>query len=214
MLYSAPMSNLRTILPLYRRLLGFVKPYRVRLVGGIAFGVLYGPANGVVLAVVKKAWASAFESDWTYSWWQIMGLAALLPLAMMGRGAFDFLGTYLMNWVGLRAVMDLRIRLFEHMQSLSLDFFSESRTGELISRVTNDVGLVQQSISNVIEDIVKQPVTLLSVLGWLLYTDWKFTVAALGLFPLCIAPILIFGRKTRKASRAGQEHQASLVSVL
>ncbi len=199
---------------LYKRLFAYVRPYRGRLIGGIVFGVLYGPANGVVLSVVRKAWAWAFESNWSYSWWQIFGIAVLLPVAMMARGTFDFLGTYLLNWVGLRVVTDLRIRIFEHLESLSLDFFTEAQTGELMSRVTNDVALVQQSISTVVEDVVKQPVTLVSVLAWLLYTDWQLTLAALVLFPICLVPIVVFGRKTRVASRASQEHQASLLSVL
>ena len=74
--------------------------------------------------------------------------------------------------------------------------------------------MLQQSISNVIEDIVRQPFTLLFVLGYLLKTDWRLTLAALVLFPLVLVPILVYGRKTRNASRAGQESQASLVAVL
>jgi ATP-binding cassette, subfamily B, bacterial MsbA len=208
------MEKSRDNWSLYKRLLEYVGPYKGRLIGGILFGVLYGPANGAVLIVVKKAWAWAFESNWSYSWWQVFGIAVLLPVAMAARGIFDFLGTYLLNWVGLRVVMDLRVRLFEHLESLSLDFFTESQTGELVSRVTNDVGVVQQSISTVVEDVVKQPVTLISILAWLIYTDWRLTLAALVLFPVCLVPIIIFGRKTRTASRAAQEHQASLVSVL
>jgi ATP-binding cassette, subfamily B, bacterial MsbA len=208
------MEHSRDNWSLYKRLLEYVGPYKGRLIGGILFGVLYGPANGAVLIVVKKAWAWAFESNWAYSWWQVFGIAVLLPVAMAARGIFDFLGTYLLNWVGLRVVMDLRVRVFEHLESLSLDFFTEAQTGELISRVTNDVGVVQQSISTVVEDIVKQPVTLVSILAWLVYTDWRLTLAALVLFPICLVPIIIFGRKTRVASRAAQEHQASLVSVL
>ena len=208
------MSKWFTISPQYKRLLAYTRPYRGRMVAGIACSVLYGPTNGLVLSVVKKVWASAFESDWKYTKLQVLGFALLLPLTMLARGVSDFFSNYLMNWVGLRSVTDLRVRVFEHLQSFSLDFYTESRTGEVISRVTNDVGLVQQSISSVVEDIIKQPVTLLSVLVWLVYTDWRFTVAALGLFPLCLIPILVFGRKTRKASKGAQESQASLVSVL
>ena len=119
-----------------------------------------------------------------------------------------------MNWVALRAVMDLRVQLFAQLQRLSLDYFTGTRTGELISRVTNDVQLVQAAISNVIEDIVKEPVALISVAAWLFYTDWKLTLAGLVLFPACLVPIVVFGKRTRKASRATQEHQASLLSVL
>jgi subfamily B ATP-binding cassette protein MsbA len=192
-----------------------VKPYRGRLVGGVVFSILYGPINVGVLSVVRHLWASVFgQSAGNLTFWQAFAVAMLLPVAMIARGACDFLGTYLLNWVGLRAVMDLRERLFEHLQSLSLDFYSGTQTGELISRVTNDVGAVQQAISNVVEDIVKQPVTLVCVLGWLLYSDWRLTLATLVLFPICLVPIMVYGRKTRVASRKTQEHQATLVSVL
>ncbi len=209
------MSRFAEIWPHYRRLWRYVKPYRGRLVAGIAFGILYGPINVGVLSVVRNLWKRVFEqSADSLTVWQAMAVAMLLPAAMIARGACDFLGTYLMNWVGLRAVMDLRERVFDHLQVLSLDFYSGTQTGELISRVTNDVGAVQQAISEVAEDIVKQPVTLVCVLGWLLYSDWRLTLATLVLFPICLVPIMVYGRKTRVASRAMQEHQAMLVSVL
>ncbi len=199
----------------YRRLWTYVKPYRGRLVGGVVFSILYGPINVGVLSVVRHLWARIFgQSAGNLTLWQAFAVAMLLPVAMIARGACDFLGTYLLNWVGLRAVMDMRERLFEHLQGLSLDFYSGTQTGELISRVTNDVGAVQQAISNVVEDIVKQPVTLVCVLGWLLYADWRLTLATLVLFPICLVPIMVYGRKTRVASRKTQEHQATLVSVL
>ena len=209
------MSRFEEIWPHYRRLWTYVKPYRGRLAAGVAFGILYGPANAAVLSVVSKLWKRVFEqSAGDLTVWRAFGFAMLLPAAMIVRGACDFLGTYLMNWVGLRAVMDLRERLFDHLQALSLDFYSGTQTGELISRVTNDVGTIQQAISNVIEDTVKQPVTLVCVLGWLFYHDWRLTLATLVLFPICLVPIMVYGRKTRVASRKTQEHQATLVSVL
>jgi subfamily B ATP-binding cassette protein MsbA len=198
----------------YRRLLEHVKPYRWRLAGGILFGILYGPANVAVLAVVRKVWAHFFEEAQQWTLWQALGAAALLPATMAVRGLCDFFGTYLMNWVGLRAVMDLRVRMFAHLQRLSLDFYSGTRAGELMSRVTGDPQVVQQGLANVVEDIIKEPVTLLSVLTWLLYTDWKLTLTGLVLFPICLVPIIVYGRATRKASRSAQENQADLLSVL
>ncbi|MGD0650869.1 MAG: ABC transporter ATP-binding protein [Verrucomicrobiia bacterium] len=209
------MRKVRDFLPLYKRLLDYVKPYRGRLITGILFSVLYGPSNVAVLSVVKHVWAQFFEQKIAgWDWRQVAAAAMLLPLAMLVRGVCEFMTTYLLNWVGLRGVMDLRARMFEHLQQLSLDFYSGTRAGELMSRVTNDAGLVQQAISNVIEDIVKEPVTFLCVLGYLLKLDWKLTLAGVVLFPICLIPIVIYGRKTRKASRAAQEHQASLMSVL
>ena len=199
----------------YQRLLGYVKPYRGRLVTGIAFGLAYGPLNVAVLAVVKRVWAQFFEKGVTgWTWWQAAGVAVLLPVAMAGRGICDFASVYLMNWVGMRAVMDLRTRMFAHLQRLSLDYYTGTRTGELMSRVTNDTSAVQLGLANVIEDIIKEPVTLLCVFGWLVYTDWRLSLAGLTIFPVCLVPIIIYGRRTRKASRLMQMSQADLLAVL
>ena len=209
------MSWLPKFSPQYRRLLAFVTPYRGRLVTGIIFGVAYGPLNVAVLAVVKHVWARFFEqgvAGWT--WWQATGVAILLPVVMAGRGLCEFASTYLMNWVGLRTVMDLRVKMFAHLQKLSLDYYTGTRTGELMSRVTNDTNAVQLGLANVVEDVIKEPVALLSVFGWLVWTDWKLSLAGLVLFPLCIIPISVFGRRTRKASRLMQMSQADLLAVL
>ena len=216
MLYHGPvMAWFEQIRILYRRLAPLVKPYRVRLAGALVFGLLFGFSNPVFLFIIRKVWKSAIgETAVMLGWWQLVGLALLLPAVMLARGICDFLNNYLMNWVGLRALTDLRVKVFEHLQTLSLDFYSDSRSGDLISRVTNDVGLIQRALSTVIEDLVKQPFTLLGVLGYLLYSDWMLTLLALILFPVCVAPMLTFGRKTRAATRAAQQHQGSLVSVL
>ncbi len=199
----------------YLRLLAYVKPYRSRLIIGIVFGLALGPLNVAVLAVVKHVWAQFFEqgvNDCT--WWQAVGVAVLLPLAMAGRGVCDFVSVYMMSWVGMRAVMDLRTRMFAHLQRLSLDYYTGTRTGELMSRVTNDTGAVQNGLSNVIEDIVKEPVTLLSVFGWLVYMDWKLSLAGLTILPVCLVPIIIFGRRTRRASQLMQINAADFMVVL
>ena len=199
----------------YLRLLGYVKPYRGRLVTGIVFGIACAPLNVAVLAVIQRVWKQFFEqgvAGWT--WWQAAGVALLLPAAMAGRGVCDFASVYLLNWVGMRAVMDLRTRMFAHLQRLSLDYYTGTRTGELMSRVTNDTSAVQFGLANVIEDIVKEPFTLIGVFGWLVYTDWKLSLVGLTILPVCLIPIVVFGRRTRKASRLMQMSQADLLAVL
>ena len=179
------------------------------------FGVLFGSTNYAFLAIVRNVWKNVIEAKaGSLDWWQIIAVAMLVPVVMLARGTCDFLNTYLMNWVGLRAVTDLRVKIFAHLQTLSVDFYSDSRSGDLISRVTNDVLLIQRALNTMIEDLVKQPFALLGVLGYMLYSDWRLTLVALLLLPICIAPIITFGRKTRAASRAAQQHLASLVSVL
>ncbi len=196
------------------RLSGFARPYRLRLVAGIVCGALYGSTNGALLYVVQRIWARFLEQNTQLTGWELAAVAGILPAVMLARGLSDFLSNYLMNWVGLRIVVDLRTRLFEHLQSLSLDFYTEARAGDLISRVTNDVSLIQRSIAGAIEDLVKQPFTLAAVVCYLLYIDWALTLGALLLFPVCLVPILVYGRKIRIASQTTQKLQASLLSVL
>ena len=210
------MNKERSIWPLYKRLLGYVRPYRLRLVGGIVLGVAYSASNAATLGVVKTVWAKIFEQgSHNLGWAQALAYAGLLPLVMAVRGMCDFGATYLMNWVGGRVVNDLRSFLFEHLQTLSLDYFTDRQTGELISRATNDVGAVQNSITTVVADVVKQPCTLVGVLVMMFWKlDWRLTLYTLILFPLCLVPITVYGRRIRKAAKPMQEHQASLVAVL
>jgi subfamily B ATP-binding cassette protein MsbA len=209
------MSKLSRFWHQYKRLLGFARPYRYRLAGGVVFGLLYAAANAAMLFVIRRVWADIIEkpAGWL-AWWQVAGLAALLPAVVLGRSVCDFLSNYLMHWVSLRVVRDLQARVFEHMQRLSLDFFSNIRSGELIARVTSDVALVREAVTTVIEDIIKQPFTLVFVLASLLYADWRLTLAALLVFPVCVIPVLVYGRKVRKATKAAQEQVASLLAVL
>jgi len=209
------MNWLSKLNPTHQRLLGYVKPYRRRLIAGIALGVGFSASNGLTLYVVKEVWRKVFEeSHGNLTLWQSLGFACLLPLVMGLRGLCDFGATYNVLWVGQRVVNDLRSKLFEHLQILSLDFFTGSKTGDLISRSTNDVNAVQNSVSTAIGDIVKQPATLVCVLAMLLKLDWQLTLMTLLVFPLCAVPILVFGRRIRKAAKAMQQHQAAMVSVL
>ncbi len=209
------MDKSLEIWPAYKRLLRYVKPYQTRLALGILLAVAYSGANAATLGVVKKVWSGIFEhGSQDLGLGMALAYAGLLPLVMIVRGACDFGTTYLMNWVGGRVVNDLRGLFFEHLQTLSLDYFTETKTGELISRATNDVGALQNSITVVVGDLVKQPCTLVGVVAGMVWLDWKLTLFTLVLFPLCLLPITVYGRRIRRAARPMQEHQASLVSVM
>jgi subfamily B ATP-binding cassette protein MsbA len=209
------MDKSLEIWPAYKRLLRYVKPYQTRLALGILLAVAYSGANAATLGVVKKVWSGIFEhGNQNLGLGMALAYAGLLPLVMIVRGACDFGTTYLMNWVGGRVVNDLRGLFFEHLQTLSLDYFTETKTGELISRATNDVGALQNSITVVVGDLVKQPCTLVGVVAGMVWLDWKLTLFTLVLFPLCLLPITVYGRRIRRAARPMQEHQASLVSVM
>ncbi len=198
----------------YQRLLGYVRPYRARLGLGILFATLNGATGGLFALIVKKVWERVFESPDRLAAYEIATVAMLLPLATLGRGCFEFLQNYLLNWVGVNVVNGMRVELFAKLQTLSVDFFGEKRTGDLISRVNNDVGSVQNAVTTVVEDLVKQPITMLSVATYLLWSNWQLALTALVVFPVCLVPIIYFGRRIRRATKAALVNASVLTTVL
>jgi subfamily B ATP-binding cassette protein MsbA len=104
-----------------------------------------------------------------------------------------------MHWVSNKVVTDIRCQLFDKMLRHSMDFFNKMRSGFLISRITNDTRAMQGALTTVTIDLFKQPITILGAITVLLLMDWKFTVVTLILFPSCLVPIRIYGRRARKA---------------
>ena len=140
----------------------------------------------------------------------VVALVALIPLVIMLRGLFSYLNVYLLQWVSIRAINDLRSKLFEHIMSMPAAFFSRTSTGELMARVMSDTGTLQNIISNGTTVMVKDPVTLVSMLVYLMCAQPRLTLISLVVMPVCMVPIVIYGQKVRRSSRAMQTHAAEL----
>jgi subfamily B ATP-binding cassette protein MsbA len=119
-----------------------------------------------------------------------------------------------MQWVSNKAVTDIRAQLFSKMVRQSMDFFNKMRSGFLISRITNDTRVVQMALTAVSSDIFKQPVTIVGAISVLLLMDWKFTVVTLILFPTCLLPLRIYGRRARKAVHSQFEGMGEMVVTM
>ncbi len=218
-------------LEIYKRLFPFVRPYRLRLVVGIICGMLHGGAMGAMIVVMRWALGGISGEDMSMA-----GIASMAGGEMAGRagdvglerivltvvllmvvtlfqGIVFFGGKYLVEWVGHRVITDLRGRLFEHIHSLPIQFFGKNRTGDLISRVTSDTGLLAQLVRNVIGDLIREPFTLLGLIGAMVVLDWRLSIMALVVFPICIVPVALLGRRVRKASKRGQESSGDLLSA-
>jgi ATP-binding cassette, subfamily B, bacterial MsbA len=144
----------------------------------------------------------------------VIVLLAMIPLVMLLSRLFSYLNVYLLQWVAIRAVTDLRIRLFAHLMNLSAGFFNSANSGKLISRISNDTTALQNVISNSTTIIIKEPATLAFTIFGLLFADWKLTAVSLVVLPLCIIPIAIFGRKVRRSAGDMQTHYAELTGVM
>ena len=220
---------------LYGRLLALTRPYLGRLLLAVVFGMMFGGSLFGLLAVGKSGIANVFGGsgghvtavqDAVKAWLDrvysggidhsalIMGaLLALLVLLALLRGLSFFFSKYLIEWVAQRVIMGLRNDLFSKILHLPLLYFTGSRTGELMSRTLNDTQLIEKSITEVICDLVQQPFVLVGAAGALLITDLRLALISLAVFPVCILPVMLFGKRVRRHAKAGQERIADLSSI-
>lgn len=198
----------------YRRLLKYVLRYRRQLAMGLVCGLFFAAANGALIWALRKGIKQVFESSRAGSPWMILAAVSFFPLFGVLRGLFDFGARYFVRWAGSRVVMDLRNDMFAHLNVLSVSYFSKSRTGELMSRVTNDTVLVEQAVSNVIIDLAKQPATLIAMMAWIFIVDARLALISFVFFPACVVPISAFGLRVRRFTKIAQERIADVVAIL
>ena len=196
---------------LYRRLLQFVQPYWARLVGAMVCMLFVSAATSGSAYLVKPVLDEIFFKK------DLDGLR-LLPLAIVGlfvlKGIFDYGQAYLMSFVGQRIIADLREKTYNHLQSLSLSFFTRHPTGVLMSRVTNDVSLVQGAVTDALTGLLKDLFTIIGLVAVVFYQDWKLAIVAIVVFPVAIYPIVKFGRKLRSYSARSQTTMGDLSTIL
>ncbi len=162
-----------------------------------------------VQEVIKESAESVVEFDT-----EILLVALLIPAIMMIRGLFGFLNAYCMLWCSLRVLSDIRVKLFRRLMGQSLDYFNQSKGGELMQTVFNQTKLAQQTLTTAASDIVKQPAAIISALAAIFYIDWKFALCALVLFPICIIPVIVAGRKVRKSGRKEEDEAEKMMVVM
>lgn len=196
----------------YRRLLGYARPYWLRLAIGTACGLLFAGSSTGLLIALKKTLAHVFDSASSLE--KTLLIAASLPIIAALRGLGYYLSVYFIEWVGNRVVMDLRNAAFARLMELPLGYFSRSRIGDLLSRISNDTMLVERAVSTVLGDLVRQPFVVIGMVGFLIWLDVRLAVISLVLFPVCLVPVMLFGRRVRRFSREGQEKLADMLSIV
>jgi len=165
------------------------------------------PLAGSLAAAVPEISAPTTETGWVL-------VAFAIPAVMILRNTLAYLSIYLTNWSAMRAIADIRTKLFGHLQNLSLGFFNQARTGDLIARITSDTQVLYGIIGGSFSSMVKDPVTILCTLAVLLVLQPTLTLVSAVVFPLCVVPIVIYGRKVRKSARAVQGHNAELSNLM
>ena len=165
-------------------------------------------------------WGRVFSDTWLPRYGegldtkQIIGVMLILPALALLRGGLGYASSYFMKWVSERMLNDMRFSMIQKINSLSLDYFVKSRTGDLTKRINSDTDAVYYFVNLGLTDLIREPVTLIGILVSLAMMDWQLLLAAILVFPVSVAPIQILGRKVRNASKAKNKTQIRFSSLL
>jgi subfamily B ATP-binding cassette protein MsbA len=140
-------------------------------------------------------------------------LAAVLLIAIVGAVS-SYAEKYLTTSVGQWVAHDLRRMLYNHIQRLSIAEHGETRTGDLITRVTNDIDALQDFITSGLLGMIVSILTLVGMVGVMLYINWRFTLVALSVAPVLFLVVYFYTRRIKKASRAVRKQESELLSGL
>ena len=167
----------------------------------------------LVLAVLCMAFAAGSTAALAYLMEPVLDqiflekdrtLLIVVPIAVIGitliRGAATYGQAVLMAFVGQRVIADLQSRIFAHILRFDLAFFQDTASGRLVSRLTNDVNMMRNAVSNALTGVVKDTLTLLFLVGVMFEKDWKLALIACVVFPIAIYPITKIGRRMRRVS--------------
>jgi ATP-binding cassette subfamily B protein len=190
------------------------KPYKGQ-VAVVLVAILLSSGLGVVNPLLTKVVfdQALFPRDGgrnLHLLYELVGLMIVIPLVAAAIGVGQ---TYLTTVVGQNVMQDLRNRLYQHLQAMSLRFFTATRTGELQSRLQNDVGGVQSVVTNTASSVLSSTVTVLSTVIAMVLLSWQLTVLSLGVVPAFVYLTWRVGRVRRRISKSTQESLAELSAM-
>jgi len=220
-LYNGPFFTTlsRTVTPspeitgtqLYQRLLRYVLPYwRVFLISLVSMA-LVAASEPALPALLKYLLDGGFVNKDPVMMW-------LMPLLLVGlfvlRGLATFSSSYAISWVANKVVMDLRCLMFGKLVALPTRYYDDNSSGTLMSKVTYDVSQVTDAATNAVTVLVRDSLTIVGLLGWLLYLNWQLTLIALIVVPLIAIVIRSFSGRLRRMSRGSQQAMGHIAHVL
>ena len=196
-------AHLRRIGPLFT-------PYKARL-AGVLFLIVISAALGVVPAFLLKRALEAIAVNDTRA--LSYAAAGIIAIAIV-TGVLGVIQTLLSNQVGQRVMHDLRAAVFRHLQRLSLAFFTRTRTGEVQSRISNDIGGVQSVVTNTATSIASNVTTVAATMVGMLVLSWQLALFAFALIPIFALLTRRVGNQRRKIAKSTQETLADISSLV
>jgi ATP-binding cassette subfamily B multidrug efflux pump len=183
---------------LMKRMLKYLRPYVWHVALAILMSILVSGMEAI------RPWFTKHAVDVNIAQRDMHGLliTALLFLAVLiVRGVVQYLNTYLTQWIGQRTIYDLRMQLFEHLQNLGLKFFDRNPIGRLITRVTNDIEVLNEMFSSGIVMVFSDVFTIIGILYFMFSMSWQLALVSLSVLPLLFYGTFLFRKKAREAYR-------------
>ena len=165
-----------------------------------------GGKEGLIDFVFKKVRAAEEQFIWL--------IPLLLVIVIFGKGLFTFLSSFLMRSIGYKVGKKLRDDLFGHIVYQSSDFFDYKSTGDLMSRLTNDVDRIQVAVAGSMGDLIQEIFILLALLVYIFITDWRLALISFVIAPIAVIPLALFSRQLKKKGLLSQEKMAQIYNLL
>ena len=194
----------------YSRFLPFLKPYLPQMAGAALLVMAVALLNLALLRLAGFLWDIITVQHDAAGMTRTIGLFLGLIIA---QGLFSMGHSYLTALVSQRIMADFRTHLFGHLQRLSLSFFAKRRTGEILSRLMNDVGVIQTTVTETPIDSAKQIVTFIGGVAFLLVMNWRLCLLILLLLPALVLVARMFGKKLRALSTSMQDQTATITTL-
>ena len=195
----------------HKQILGLIRANWHRLTFAMICSLLVAGTDGLLAYLVKPILDGIFIA-------QDNRTLTLYPLYIIGifflRGGGQFCVDYFMNYVGQGVILELRDRLYAHIQTLPLAFFQREKTGVLMSRITNDVNLIKTMVSSAVTGSIRDLFKIVFLTVVIFSRDWQLALIAMLVLPLAFFPIVIFGRRLRRTATGCQQSMADLNSFL
>jgi ATP-binding cassette, subfamily B, bacterial MsbA len=198
------------------RLLGYSRRYSARFAVAFTAMLLYAAASAGVAFLIKPIIDDGLQpgrGEGTLPVQDLMFWSTAILVAYLAKGLGAYFSAYLMTDIGQRVVRDLREQLFKHILNQSAAFFSKRSTGQLMSRITNDVSQVQQAVSETVGDLLREGLALVGYAVLLFYWDPKLALVCITGAPVVVYPLVRLGQRVRRSTRRSQEELEHLSHI-
>lgn len=207
---SADQKEINNSAAVYRRLLQYVRPFKAAFALACLGLVLNAVAETSLAAIIKPMIDGSFvekDNDW------ITIIPLLLLLLAVFRGGSAFMANFLMHWVGRHVIKALRGQIFDHLLLLPSAFYDHNSTGQLLSKMSYDVEQVAQAATQAITVLIRDSLTIIGLLSWMFYLNWKLTLAFLVICPAIGILIIYVNKRFRRISTRIQNSMGDVAHI-